>query len=205
MKKIVIIGAGDQGLSALHILRLMKEGSDVAGFLDDRARGEAAGLKVLGPIEWAKANRDHVYVLAVASPADRKAIVERLAEAELSYFSVVHPSVIIGPGVTLGRGVILGAGVIAAHCARLDDFVHVNLASTVGHDCVLSRFVTVSPGVNIGGRVTLGEGVFVGMNACFSQGIAIGEWSKISMGSVVAKAFPARKVVAGNPARVMGF
>ena len=43
------------------------------------------------------------------------------------------------------------------------------------------------------------------MNACFSQGLTIGEWSKISMGSAVAKSFPARKVIAGNPARVMGF
>ena len=112
MKKIVIIGAGDYGRTALHILRLTEQGAAVAGFIDDRATGRVEGTAVLGTVEWAKAHPEYSYVVAVASPADRKAIVERLAPAELSYLGVIHPSVIVGAGTTLGRGVVLNAGVI---------------------------------------------------------------------------------------------
>ena len=204
MRKIVILGAGDNGRTVLNLLRLTGEGARVAGFADDRATGPVEGEKVLGTVSWAAAQPGVDYALGIASPADRKAVIERLP-GDAAFVSAVHPSVIVGAGVKLGRGVVLNAGVILAHGADLRDFVLVNLASTIGHDSVLHRFVTVSPGVNCGGRVTLGEGVFAGINSCFGQGLEIGAWTKVALGSAVSKSFPAGKVVAGNPARVMGF
>lgn len=52
--------------------------------------------------------------------------------------------------------------------------------------------------------VTIGDRVFVGANAVIQMGITVGDESIIAAGAVVTRDVPARTVVAGNPARVVG-
>lgn len=58
-----------------------------------------------------------------------------------------------------GEGVVVTAGNILTTEIRLHDFAMLNLMCTVGHDCEIGRFVTVSPGVNISGNVGAGGGL----------------------------------------------
>ena len=54
-------------------------------------------------------------------------------------------------------------------------------------------------------KVTLGQGCWIGANVFIMPGTTLGEGCIISAGAVVsAKNYPAYKIIAGNPARVIG-
>ncbi len=52
--------------------------------------------------------------------------------------------------------------------------------------------------------VHIGDDVFIGMNALILKGVSIGAGAVIGAGSVLRRAVPARAIVAGNPAVVVG-
>jgi acetyltransferase-like isoleucine patch superfamily enzyme len=52
--------------------------------------------------------------------------------------------------------------------------------------------------------VEIGDDVFIGARAIILKGVKIGAGAVVGAGSVVAKDVPARAIVAGNPARVVG-
>ena len=51
--------------------------------------------------------------------------------------------------------------------------------------------------------VIVGKGAIIGANSSILPGIKIGEFSLIGAGSVVTQDVPAKKVLSGNPARVI--
>lgn len=54
-------------------------------------------------------------------------------------------------------------------------------------------------------KVTIGDGCWIGANAFLMPGVNLGEGCIVSAGAVVgAKDYPAYKIIAGNPARVIG-
>ena len=54
------------------------------------------------------------------------------------------------------------------------------------------------------GEITIGDDVWIGANTIILKGVKIGEGSIIAAGAVVPKGdYPARSIIAGNPARVV--
>lgn len=54
-------------------------------------------------------------------------------------------------------------------------------------------------------KVTIGNGCWIGANAFLMPGVTLGEGCIVSAGAIVgAKEYPAYKIIAGNPARVIG-
>lgn len=54
-------------------------------------------------------------------------------------------------------------------------------------------------------KVTIGNGCWIGANAFLMPGVNLGEGCIVSAGAVVgAKNYPPHKIIAGNPARVIG-
>jgi acetyltransferase-like isoleucine patch superfamily enzyme len=56
---------------------------------------------------------------------------------------------------------------------------------------------------SIAGAVHIGKNTFMGMSSAVKEGVSIGAWSIIGMGSVVCNDIPEETVAAGNPARPM--
>ncbi|MBD5585000.1 MAG: acyltransferase [Clostridia bacterium] len=59
------------------------------------------------------------------------------------------------------------------------------------------------PEFDVFGKVTIGNWVYIGTNSLIMPGVTIGDNVLIAAGSVVTKSIPNRKVVAGNPARII--
>lgn len=206
----MLIGAGGHGREVLDVVEAINTVTPtyrVVGFLDDGDPDpsliEGRGYSVIGPSAEAKA-LGVAFVLSLGSSRDRKTIDDELQAAGLPSPVLVHPHATIGPDVQLGPGCVVTAGARFGNHIRVGRHGHVNMNSTVHHDCVLEDYVTLSPGVHLNGNVVVREGVFFGTAATVIPGREIGAWATIGAGAVVVRDIPAGVTATGVPARSRG-
>jgi len=209
LKKVIIIGAGDHGRGTLEILKASNHKSfeyDVVGFLDDdpsKFEKKIHEVPVLGPLS--SLNEQHngslSYILAISHGETKSRIIKDLGSLSLNFINAIHPTTIIGSDVQIGSGNIIAGGAIIAFSTVFENHITINLNTTIGHDCLISEFVTVAPGANIGGKVKLGKGCDVGPNCTISKGVTVGDWSCLGPSTVVLREMPPKKSYFGNPAR----
>ena len=130
---------------------------------------------------------------------------------EVGEGSYVHPEAVLIGAVRIGKGCFIGAG-----AALRGDFgqILVGDGSNVQENVVLHA----SPWqpVDIGANVVVGHGSLmhdavvktgatVGMGAILLHNVVVEEEAYVAAGAVVAPGFtvPSRKIVMGNPARVL--
>lgn len=206
MKDIVVIGAGGFGREVIMLIedinKLNKEWN-VLGFVDDNPNilGDIInGIKVVGNIEWL--TKQKLFVInAVGHGNTRKKVNERLKSSKNIFATLVHPTVIKSSTVTIGEGSIICAGNIITTNVSIGQHVIINLSCTVGHDDVLSDYVTILPGSNISGFVNLFDGVTIGTGTKVIQNLSIGENTMVGAGSTVVKDLPANCTAVGTPAK----
>ncbi len=148
------------------------------------------------------------------------------AGARIRSGTVIYPSVEIGSGLDTGHNVVIREE------TTIGDDCQVWSNSTIDYGCVIGSRVKVhcnvyvaqftiledevflAPGVMIANDLhpfctkcmegpTIRRGARVGINATLMPHVVIGEYALIGAGSVVVADVPPRKVVAGNPARVI--
>lgn len=189
MKRIAVYGAGGFGKEVRGMLD--RQGLSFAGYVDDFKKvAETADLLQVEDV-----------ILAIADPKIRKQLMDNWSHKAMPFESLISPDVHLHHTVTAGKGLILCPGVKLTVDIKLDDFVIINLNSTIGHDVSIGRYSSLMPSVNISGNVAIGEGVFVGTGASILQGIAIGDYAVIGAGAVVTESVPAGKTVIGVPAK----
>jgi sugar O-acyltransferase (sialic acid O-acetyltransferase NeuD family) len=139
-------------------------------------------------------------VIGVGDPLARQKMVSQLPK-ETTYATIIHPSVVMSPWVEIGEGSVITAGCILTCNIKIGAHAHLNLHTTIGHDCVIADFFTSAPGANISGNCNFGECVYFGTNASVRQGINICENVTIGMGGVVVKDIVESGVYVGLPLR----
>ena len=178
---------------------------NVLGFLSDDAAQHGVrvgGLPVLGGAEALVRLPERPFLcFGVGSPVIKRKLAQRIRADVAGFATLLHPSVVRGHSVESGVGLIACAGSILTVDIRLGDFVTLNLACTVGHECVLGDYVTVAPGANISGNVTIGTGCDIGTGTAIVQGQEIGQWSIVGAGAVVSRSLPADCTAVGIPAK----
>jgi sugar O-acyltransferase (sialic acid O-acetyltransferase NeuD family) len=208
MRDIVIVGVGGHGAEIAELIESLREAGHalrLRGFVDDQpAAVVPAGHILLGAVDalfGMSARTEHV--IAVGDPALREAVAGRLAGAGKAA-TLIHPDATVGGDVHLAEGCVVFAGARLTTRIALGRHVHINLNSTVSHDCELGDFTTLSPGVSLSGATRTGEGVLFGTGAVTLPGVSIGRASVVGAGAVVTADVSPGVTVAGIPARAVG-
>ena len=192
-----IIGAGGFGREIYWSLDLM-ERVDCKFFVDDEYYQQ--GNEDILPISEFDPEEYEV-IVAVADPKFRKSIVESLP-IETKYFTHIHPSVQIhAPDVEIGEGSIICAGTIITTNVKIGKHAHLNLLTTIGHDCEIGDYFTTAPGAKISGNCKIYDCVYVGTNASIKQKLSIESFTTIGSGAAVVKDIEEPGVYAGVPAK----
>ncbi|WP_264563648.1 acetyltransferase [Flavobacterium sp. N3904] len=147
-------------------------------------------------------NYNHNCVLAIGSSKIRRIVFNKILSKNVFFPNLIHPSVIYDETrIKLGIGIVIGPNVTMTTDIAIDEFVHINIGSTISHDAKIGAFTTISPGAHIAGNVTLKENVFIGINAVIIEKISICEDAIIGAGAVVVKKIYNSGTYIGIPAK----
>ena len=192
-----IIGAGGFGREIYWSLSLM-ERVNTKFFVDDKYWDGNDDLVL--PISQFDPNEYEV-VVAIANSNDRERIVNTLPK-NTKYFTHIHPTAQIhGPDVEIGEGSIICAGTIITTNVKIGKHTHLNLITTIGHDCVIGDYFTTAPGVQISGNENIGNRVYFGTRSCVKQKITICDDVIIGMNAGVVKNITESGTYIGTPAK----
>ncbi len=139
-------------------------------------------------------------VVAVSDPQKRQKAVEAL-DIATRYATLIHPTAVISKWADLGVGSIATAGTIVTCNIEIGAHAHLNLHTSIGHDCRIGDYFTAAPGARISGSCILGNKVYIGTNASVRQDVCICDNVVIGMGSVVLNDINTEGVYAGNPVK----
>jgi acetyltransferase-like isoleucine patch superfamily enzyme len=157
----------------------------------------------------------------IANTADVAETASIGEDTRIWHLAQVREDAAVGKNCNIGRGAYIGPGVrVGDNCklqnyalvyepARLADGVFVGPAAVLTND-LHPRAIT--PDGSLKGSddweavgVTVGKGASIGARAVCIAPVSIGEWATVAAGAVVTKDVPAYAVVAGVPARQMGW
>ncbi len=208
---IAIFGAGGFGRETALMIRQINQvrnNWNIIGFFDDGLpKGtEVDGLRILGGLsELNQIGEKLSVVVTIAEPILRKKIVADIKNNNIDFPVLKHPHNFLGDDVTnqFGRGSIITAGSIFTTNVRLEEFVIINLACTIGHDVRIGSFSTLMPGCSISGNVTIGESTLIGSGARILQNITIGKECKVGAGAVVIADSANNVTLVGVPAKAI--
>ena len=211
MKDLYIIGAGGFGREVTWLVERINEADptwNIKGFIDDNPSALGTlegGYPVIGDSGFLLQRTVETWVVcAVGSAKARKTIIERLKENSAIHFAtVIDPSVILSDRVTVGEGSIICAGTVLTVDISIGKHVIINLDCTIGHDDIISDFVTIYPSVNVSGNVVVGTCAELGTGMQIIQGKRIGRESILGAGAVVVKDIPEKCTAVGSPARII--
>lgn len=207
MKDLYIIGAGGFGREVAWLVERINDVSfewNLKGFIDDDESiwgSKEDGYPVLGGCEYLKKIGDVYAVCAVGSAKVRKKIINKLADSQVRYATLVDPSVIMSKRIRVGEGSIICAGTIITVDVIIGKHVIVNLDCTLGHDDIINDFVTMYPSVNVSVNVEIGECSELGTGAQIIQGKKIVPNTIIGAGAVVVKDIEEKGTYVGSPVR----
>lgn len=212
--KFVIMGAGGFGREVhAWLLDLIKSDAyrptkevvwEVAGFIDDvsNAPDIFAGLPpILSKIDEYQPTPDSYVVCAIADPAAKKFLSEKLIKKGANFFTLIHPTAIVGTNVSIGQGTVICPFVVLSTDLAVGDFATINSCCTIGHDSVISDFCTLSGHCDITGGAKLLEGAFLGSHAVIIPKVTVGEYAVVGAGSVVIRKVNSGVTVFGVPAK----
>lgn len=160
-----------------------------------------------GPVVADTADVDHRAVLGPGTTVWHLAQIRE--NARLGNHCIVGRGAYVGPGVVIGDNVKIQNYALVYEPARLEDGVFIGPAVVLTND-------TYPRSVDVAGKlkrtadwapagVVVREGASLGARAVVVAGRVIGRWSLVAAGAVVTRDVPDFALVAGVPARRIGW
>lgn len=207
IRPIVIVGAGGHARDVLCVVDAMNSVEPswrVLGLVadpgPDGGHAERCSYPCLGNVEVLR-EIDCDVVIGIGNGSVRRRLDDLISSWGHEFATLCHPSATIGAYVELGAGTVLCAGARVTTNVRTGRHVHINLNSTVAHDCRLADYVTINPLAAVSGNVTIGTETMVGTGAAIIEGRRIGDRCVIGAGAVVIRDSPDDQTLIGVPAR----
>ena len=210
--RLILLGAGDFAREVIWLISEMAAplAWKLAGLLDDRPEQTTAILRskgftqpVLGNIcDYIPKPKDY-FVCTIGNPRSKLAVTKRITAQGGEFVNLIHPTAAIGPGCTLGSGIIICRNAVINANATIADHVHVNVATTCGHDSVIGEGSTLSGHCDVTGHAILERGVFLGSHASVTPGVRVGEFAVVGAGSVAFRNVPGGQTILGVPGKLL--
>mgnify|MGYP001209362577 FL=1 len=207
---IIIFGAGGFAREVAWLIRDINqqrpnnEKFQIAGFVEhssSRIGERLNGIPII-TLNDAKKIPHAKAIVAIGSPEIKARAVREAEDAGLDFATLVHPTVLFDEDtVSIGTGSVICAGTILTVNITLGCHVIINLDCTVGHDCVLEDFVTISPGCHLSGYTNVHRSAYLGTGSVTVEGHHIGAEAVIGAGAVVVKDIPAGVTAVGVRAK----
>lgn len=207
MKRCLIVGAGGFGREVLNwATHVHQDEWEIAGFLDANPHaleGKNYTWPILGdPATW-KPAADELFIAGIGDPKARLRACLDLKARGAQFLTVIHPSVIMASHVEIGEGCVIAPNVVISADARVERFVAINIAASIGHDAITREGTTVSCHSDVMGAVSVGRCCFIGSHACILPRKKVGDYAIVGAGSAVVRNVPARTTVMGVPAQIL--
>lgn len=204
-KRILIAGTGGFSKEVLSLITDLGRYNEVLGFIepDEIFSANKLPASIMGkPIfPYSSVNSiEHIVSIAIGNSKIREKVTSQLP-SDIEYITLIHPSAVISQWVELGEGSVVCAGSIITCEIKIGKHAHLNLNTTIGHDCIIGNYFTSAPNVNVSGNCIFSNHVYFGTSSCVKQGVSICENVTIGMGAVVTKNILSPGIYIGSPAK----
>jgi sugar O-acyltransferase (sialic acid O-acetyltransferase NeuD family) len=215
--RIVIIGAGGQGLVVADILlaaraaqssrdaRVLDVALEVVGALDDNPAltgTRILDIPIVGTTQLLAQIPHDAVIVAIGDNLRREQLSNELIHRGERLITACHPHASVGADVEIGPGCMISAGAVIAPGVRLATGVLLNTRCSVDHQSAIDAFAHVSSGATVGASVTIGARSLIGLGASVLSARRIGADTIIGAGAVVVDDVPDGVVAVGVPAKV---
>jgi UDP-2-acetamido-3-amino-2,3-dideoxy-glucuronate N-acetyltransferase len=129
-----------------------------------------------------------------------------LPGAEIGESCVIGHNCLVGAKAKLGKGVKVGSNVDIWDLITLEDYVFIGPSVVFTHANSRAKYPKKDyPQYGMWEPILVMEGASIGANATIIQGSIIGKWAFVGAGAVVKGKVPDYAVVAGVPAKLIGW
>ena len=141
------------------------------------------------------------FFVAIGNNIDRKEKIKILQNNNLNIINLIHPSSVVCNNVKLDIGIAVMANVSINANVKINNGCIINTSAIIDHDCLISEYSHICPGVNLAGNVKIGKLSWIGIGSTIIENIEIQDEVFVGAGSVVINNIKAKSKVKGIPAK----
>jgi len=140
-------------------------------------------------------------LICLGSPEDRHRNFIEFKRLDFTFGTIVHETAWVAKSARIGEGAIICPFAFIGAMAWVGENSVINTSATVGHDVRVGVSSVLSPHCDMNGASACGRVSFVGAGAILDPSTAIGDYTKVSSGSVVKQKFGDGFLLLGSPAK----
>ena len=164
---LIIVGTGGHAVSVANVA--ISNGYSVISFVDDNKVGQQLmEMPVISEEVSKSGSSQYNYAIAIGDNAKRKRVYEEFISdlPNANFPSLIHQSAVIGINSQIEEGVVIMPNSNIGPNSKVGRLCIINTSSSVDHDCVVSDFASLAPGVITGGNVKVGELSAISIGCC---------------------------------------